>query len=78
PANKGVMSANSTATSKTKTSGSSTNGNGNAPKNKKGGLDPNRLPDSSQDNTASTDVDSPKTSEQKEPEKKDSSNADKR
>jgi len=61
-ANKGVMSANSTATSKTKTSNNSnTNGNGNAPKNKKGALDPNRLPDSGQDNathsTANTDTD---------------------
>ncbi|MGM8900003.1 hypothetical protein ACS8FC_15430, partial [Psychrobacter sp. 1Y4] len=61
-ANKGVMSANSTATSKTKTSSNSnTNGNGNAPKNKKGALDPNRLPDSGQDNathsTANTDTD---------------------
>tara|TARA_R110002073_G_scaffold301860_1_gene469354 strand:- start:66 stop:260 length:195 start_codon:yes stop_codon:yes gene_type:complete len=50
--NKGVMSANSTATSKTKTSTNS-NGNGSAPKNKKGALDPNRLPDSAQDSDAS-------------------------
>ena len=56
------MSANSTATSKTKTpSNSNTNGNGNAPKNKKGALDPNRLPDSGQDSAthsiAKTDTD---------------------
>ena len=50
--NKGVMSANLTATSKTKTSTNS-NGNGSAPKNKKGALDPNRLPDSAQDSDAS-------------------------
>ncbi|WP_289116133.1 cation:proton antiporter [uncultured Psychrobacter sp.] len=61
-ANTGVMSANSTATSKTKTpSNSNTNGNGNAPKNKKGALDPNRLPDSGQDSAthsiAKTDTD---------------------
>ncbi|MGY8857907.1 MAG: cation:proton antiporter domain-containing protein [Pseudomonadales bacterium] len=49
---KGVMSANSTATSKTKTSTNS-NGNGSAPKNKKGALDPNRLPDSAQDSDTS-------------------------
>ena len=62
--NKGVMSANSTATSKAipknkVSSNSNTNGNGNAPKTKKGALDPNRLPDSGQDNTtnASSDVD---------------------
>jgi hypothetical protein len=62
--NKGVMSANSTATSKATpknkvSNSSSTNGNGNAPKTKKGALDPNRLPDSGQDNTAnaSSDVD---------------------
>ena len=62
--NKGVMSANSTATSKAipknkVSNSSSTNGNGNAPKTKKGALDPNRLPDSGQDNTtnASSDVD---------------------
>lgn len=49
--NKGVMSDNSTATSKTKVS-SNTNGSGSAPKTKSGSLDPNRLPDSSGDNTA--------------------------
>ena len=61
-ANTGVMTANSTATSKTKpSSNSNANGNGNAPKNKKGALDPNRLPDSGQDSathsTAKTDTD---------------------
>ncbi|MBH0063818.1 cation:proton antiporter [Psychrobacter sp. SZ93C1] len=56
-ANKGVMSANSTAISKTKaSSNSNANGNGNAPKTKKGALDPNRLPDSGQDNTKSADI----------------------
>jgi hypothetical protein len=52
------MSANSTAVSKTKASTSgNTNGNGNAPKTKKGALDPNRLPDSGQDNANSSDID---------------------
>ena len=60
--NKGVMSANSTATSKAipknkVSNNSSTNGNGNAPKTKKGALDPNRLPDSGQDNTTNTSSD---------------------
>ncbi|WP_352258675.1 sodium:proton antiporter [Psychrobacter sp. TB55-MNA-CIBAN-0194] len=56
-ANKGVMSANSTAVSKTKaSSNSNANGNGNAPKTKKGALDPNRLPDSGQDNAKSADI----------------------
>ncbi len=65
-ANKGVMSANSTATSKTKTSITGhTNGNGSAPKNKKGSLDPNRLPDSGQDNATNSDVDITKEKEQK-------------
>jgi hypothetical protein len=63
-ANKGVMSANATATSKNKTANnSSTNGNGSAPKNKKGSLDPNRLPDSNQDHTVSSDVDITKNAE---------------
>jgi len=52
-AHTGVMSANSTATSKTKSSTHS-NGNGSAPKNKKGALDPNRLPDSGQDNATNS------------------------
>ena len=57
-ANKGVMSANSTAISKTKvSSNSNANGNGSAPKTKKGALDPNRLPDSGQDNAKSSDID---------------------
>ncbi|WP_227687347.1 cation:proton antiporter [Psychrobacter fjordensis] len=56
-ANKGVMSANSTAISKTKaSSNSNANGNGSAPKTKKGALDPNRLPDSGQDNAKSADI----------------------
>ncbi|WP_250163535.1 hypothetical protein [Psychrobacter sp. WY6] len=60
--NKGVMSANSTATSKAipknkVSNNSSTNGNGNAPKTKKGALDPNRLPDSGQDNTTNASSD---------------------
>ncbi|MEC5209625.1 NhaP-type Na+/H+ or K+/H+ antiporter [Psychrobacter sp. PL15] len=47
---KGIVSENS-ATSK-KTVSSSTNGNGSAPKTKKGALDPNRLPDTSNDKGA--------------------------
>ena len=63
PANtvdKGVMSANSTAESKTTSKSklsSNTNGDGNAPKTKKGSLDPNRLPDSGQNNATSTGAD---------------------
>ena len=65
-ANKGVMSANSTAVSKTKASSSSnTNGNGNAPKTRKGALNPNRLPDSGQDTTTNSEVDIPKDTSQK-------------
>jgi len=65
-ANKGVMSANSTAVSKTKASNSSnTNGNGNAPKTRKGALNPNRLPDSGQDTTTNSEVDIPKDTSQK-------------
>lgn len=59
-ADKGVMSANSTAESKTTSKSklsSSTNGDGNAPKTKKGSLDPNRLPDSGQNNATSTGTD---------------------